>query len=237
MTTSILQHEIHEQPIALERFLADQATTADELVHALRLRDIQYVLIAARGTSDNAARYAQYVLGAFNRIQVALATPSLYTLYGTPPDLSGALVVGISQSGQSPGIVSVLTTGRAQGRPTLAITNVPDSPLASEAPSLRDNIVAGPAGRFVDEQDAFGAFAAHGGGGASPRSRLVLWMSEASRAPRSIEGSKRKTSCGMLRRARRRTSSVWRKWAACWRPLRTSSRSESPPRWETKTVA
>ncbi len=133
MTTSILQHEIHEQPIALERFLADQATTADELVHALRLRDIQYVLIAARGTSDNAARYAQYVLGAFNRIQVALATPSLYTLYGTPPDLGGALVVGISQSGQSPDIVSVLTAGRAQGRPTLAITNVPDSPLAQAA--------------------------------------------------------------------------------------------------------
>jgi len=133
MTTSILQQEIHEQPIALERFLADQATTADELVHALRLRDIQYVLIAARGTSDNAARYAQYVLGAFNRIQVALATPSLYTVYGTPPDLSGALVVGISQSGQSPDIVSVLTTGRAQGRPTLAITNVPDSPLAQAA--------------------------------------------------------------------------------------------------------
>ncbi len=133
MTTSILQQEIHEQPIALERFLTDQATTADELVHALRLRDIQYVLIAARGTSDNAARYAQYVLGAFNRIQVALATPSLYTLYGTPPDLGGALVVGISQSGQSPDIVSVLTTGRAQGRPTLAITNVPDSPLAQAA--------------------------------------------------------------------------------------------------------
>lgn len=133
MTTSILQQEIHEQPMALERFLADQATTADELVHALRLRDIQYVLIAARGTSDNAARYAQYVLGAFNRIQVALATPSLYTLYGTPPDLGGALVVGISQSGQSPDIVSVLTTGRAQGRPTLAITNVPDSPLAQAA--------------------------------------------------------------------------------------------------------
>ena len=133
MTISILQQEIHEQPIALERFLVDQSAAAAELVHALRRRDIQYVLIAARGTSDNAARYAQYVLGAFNRIQVALATPSLYTLYSTPPDLSGALVVGISQSGQSPDIVSVLTAGRAQGRPTLAITNVPDSPLAQAA--------------------------------------------------------------------------------------------------------
>ncbi len=133
MTTSILQQEIYEQPIALERFLADQSAAAAELVCALRLRNIQYVLIAARGTSDNAARYAQYVLGAFNRIQVALATPSLYTLYDTPPDLGGALVVGISQSGQSPDIVSVLTAGRAQGRPTLAITNRPDSPLAQAA--------------------------------------------------------------------------------------------------------
>ena len=91
------------------------------------------MLIAARGTSDNAARYAQYVFGAYNHIQVALATPSLYTLYGTPPDLRGALVVGISQSGQSPDIVSVLTAGRAQGRPTLAITNEPNSPLAQAA--------------------------------------------------------------------------------------------------------
>jgi glucosamine--fructose-6-phosphate aminotransferase (isomerizing) len=73
------------------------------------------------------------VFGAYNHLQVALATPSLYTLYGTPPDLRGALVVGVSQSGQSPDIVSVLTAGRAQGRPTLAITNMPDSPLAQAA--------------------------------------------------------------------------------------------------------
>ncbi len=133
MATSILQAEINEQPMAVERFLADQTTAADQLAHELRSHAIQYVLIAARGTSDNAARYAQYVFGAYNHIQVALATPSLYTLYGTPPDLRGALVVGISQSGQSPDIVSVLTAGRAQGRPTLAITNMPDSPLAQAA--------------------------------------------------------------------------------------------------------
>jgi glucosamine--fructose-6-phosphate aminotransferase (isomerizing) len=133
MTISILQQEIDEQPAAVERFLADQAATADRLVNDLKGHAIQYVLIAARGTSDNAARYAQYVLGAYNHLQVALATPSLYTLYGTPPDLRGALVVGVSQSGQSPDIVSVLTAGRAQGQPTLAITNMPDSPLAQAA--------------------------------------------------------------------------------------------------------
>jgi glucosamine--fructose-6-phosphate aminotransferase (isomerizing) len=57
----------------------------------------------------------------------------LFTLYGSPPRLSGALILGISQSGQSPDIVSVLDEGRAQHRPTVAITNDPESPLASAA--------------------------------------------------------------------------------------------------------
>jgi glucosamine--fructose-6-phosphate aminotransferase (isomerizing) len=91
------------------------------------------VLIAARGTSDNAARYAQYLFGAHNHVQVALATPSLFSLYGTPPSLAHALVIGISQSGQSPDIVSVLAEARRQGRPTLAITNLEASPLAQTA--------------------------------------------------------------------------------------------------------
>jgi glucosamine--fructose-6-phosphate aminotransferase (isomerizing) len=40
-------------------------------------------------------------------------------------------VVGISQSGQSPDIVSVLEEAKDQGRPAVSITNDPDSPLAS----------------------------------------------------------------------------------------------------------
>ncbi len=78
----------------------------------------KYVVIAARGTSDNAARYAQYLFGGHNQLQVALATPSLFSLYETPPNLSEALVIGISQSGQSPDIVSVLAEARRQGRPS-----------------------------------------------------------------------------------------------------------------------
>lgn len=92
-----------------------------------------HVVMAARGTSDNAARYAQYVWGIRNGISVALTTPSLFSLYRKPPSLSGALVVGVSQSGQSPDIVSVLEEGRRQGRPTTAITNDPGSPLAETA--------------------------------------------------------------------------------------------------------
>jgi glucosamine--fructose-6-phosphate aminotransferase (isomerizing) len=88
------------------------------------------MLIAARGTSDNAARYAKYILGSFNQIPVALAAPSLYTVYKKPPKLSRTLVVGISQSGQSPDIIAVLENARKQNQTTLCITNDPNSPLA-----------------------------------------------------------------------------------------------------------
>jgi glucosamine--fructose-6-phosphate aminotransferase (isomerizing) len=92
-----------------------------------------YALVAARGTSDNAARYGQYIFGAINHLSVALAAPSLFTRYHTPPRLEGALVIGISQSGQSPDIVSVIEEGRRQGVPTIAITNDLQSPLAQAA--------------------------------------------------------------------------------------------------------
>jgi glucosamine--fructose-6-phosphate aminotransferase (isomerizing) len=72
-----------------------------------------------------------------------LATPSLFTYYQSPPRLNGALVVAVSQSGQSPDIVSVLEEGRRQNCLTLAITNVPDSPLANVAEFVLD-IQAGP---------------------------------------------------------------------------------------------
>src|SRR6185295_11427924 len=83
-------------------------------------------------------RYANYLWGAHNGLPLALATPSLFTYYKSPPRLHGALVVGVSQSGQSPDIVSVLEEGRRQGCLTLAITNIPDSPLAKTADYVLD---------------------------------------------------------------------------------------------------
>ena len=92
---------------------------------------MRYLLIASRGSSSNAARYAQYLLGRASRVPVAFATPSLYTLYEQPPRLDGALVIGISQSGESPDVRAVIDEARRQGRPTLAITNSPDSPIGA----------------------------------------------------------------------------------------------------------
>jgi glucosamine--fructose-6-phosphate aminotransferase (isomerizing) len=129
---SILEQEIHEQPAVIARLLERETESVGRLAGKLR-EGFSHVVIAARGTSDNAARYAQYLLGAHNQLQVALATPSLFTLYGQPPRMDGALVMGISQSGQSPDIVSVVAEGARQGRPTLAVTNDVASPLARAA--------------------------------------------------------------------------------------------------------
>lgn len=128
-----LHSEIFEQPFCLERLLHSQRKTVEQIAQALRSHDIRFAFLAARGTSDNAGRYANYLWGARNSLPLALATPSLFTYYQQPPLLKNALVVGISQSGQSPDIVSVVAEGKRQGNPTLAITNEPDSPLARQA--------------------------------------------------------------------------------------------------------
>lgn len=137
-----LQSEIFEQPERLKNLLHNQRESVEKIAAAIRQRNIRFVFLAARGTSDNAGRYANYLWGAQNQLPLALATPSLFTYYNRPPKLGGALVVGISQSGQSPDIVSVIEEGRRQGCLTLSITNAPDSPLA-QATDLVLDIQAG----------------------------------------------------------------------------------------------
>ncbi len=122
--------EIQEQGHILAALLDKQMGLVEKIAAEIQAYQPKYVFLAARGTSDNAGRYANYVWGSLNGLAVALAAPSLFTLYEAPPRLQGALIVGVSQSGQSPDIVSVLEEGRAQGAKGLVITNEPDSPLA-----------------------------------------------------------------------------------------------------------
>jgi len=138
-----LHSEILEQPSRLEHLLLSQRKKTEEIAAAIGSRDIQFAFLAARGTSDNAGRYANYLWGAMNGLPLALATPSLFTYYQRPPRLKKALVIGISQSGQSPDIVSVVREGKRQGNLTLAITNDNNSPLAQTADFVLE-IKAGP---------------------------------------------------------------------------------------------
>ncbi len=130
---SLFEQEIFEQPTVLARLLSESCAIVHDVADRIRAFSPRFVVIAARGSSDNAARYAQYLLAAYNQLPVALATPSLFTFYQRPPTLTQSLVIGISQSGYSPDIVTVITEGRRQGALTLAITNDPSAPLARAA--------------------------------------------------------------------------------------------------------
>jgi len=136
-----LYEEILQQPQVLEDMYRINRDSIRKLVK--NLGPVKSIFVAARGTSDNAARYAKYVWGALNRIPVTLATPSLFSLYRQPPDMENMLVVGISQSGQSPDLLAVIEEGNQQGCPTLVITNNAKSPLAQSARHVID-IQAGP---------------------------------------------------------------------------------------------
>lgn len=130
--------EINEQPECIKSLLSSQRKHVEKIAAEIQKRGVDYVFLAARGTSDNAGRYANYLLGAVNGLPLALATPSLFTYYKKPPMLKNALVIGVSQSGKSPDIVSVLEEGRRQGCMTLSITNEPNSPLAQKSDFVLD---------------------------------------------------------------------------------------------------
>src|SRR5215218_8483528 len=132
-TDSLVRAEIAEQPAAVARVLADADGAIAAAAEEIRRRRPRFAVIAARGSSDNAARYAQHVLGRLCGLPVALAAPSLHTVYDAPVRYTDGLVVGLSRPGASPGVVAVLAVARAQGCVTVAITNDPGSPMAAAA--------------------------------------------------------------------------------------------------------
>jgi glucosamine--fructose-6-phosphate aminotransferase (isomerizing) len=132
--TTYLEREIAEQPEVLKRLVQEERAHIAEIASAIRRAQPRFAVIVARGTSDNAARYAQYAVGGLGRLYVGLATPSLTTLYDATPRLDGALVIGISQSGQSLEPTRVLEQAHDHGAVlTLSITNDAASPLAQVA--------------------------------------------------------------------------------------------------------
>ncbi|MDQ2923740.1 MAG: SIS domain-containing protein, partial [Candidatus Dormibacteraeota bacterium] len=130
---SRFRDEIGEQPLLASRMLAESRGAVASIADRLRASKPRGFIIAARGSSDHAALYAKYLFGARNRMMVALAAPSLFTTYGSPPTLEGQCVIGISQSGAAPDVIAVIEEAARQGAVTLAVTNDPDSRLAHAA--------------------------------------------------------------------------------------------------------
>ncbi len=128
---SIMLDEIREQPDIVRRTIETQFHGVEALRDAIVQHDIRFAYIAARGTSDNVAHYAKYVLEIEHGIPIALAAPSVFTLYDAVPHLDEhALVMGISQSGSGPDVIAVLERARQTGALTACITNESESQLA-----------------------------------------------------------------------------------------------------------
>jgi glutamine---fructose-6-phosphate transaminase (isomerizing) len=130
---TLLEREIAEQGAILRRRARAGANAAARAAGLLAADDVGHIVVAARGSSDNAARFAQYLLGQELGIQVGLAAPWLFRTAEGSPRLTGAAVIGISQSGRSPDVVAVLAAARQQQRPAVAITGDLHSPLAAHA--------------------------------------------------------------------------------------------------------
>lgn len=133
MEDTNLYKEIHSQPDVLATMIEREIANARRIVAKLRKLDIDYLLFAARGSSDNAAVYGKYAFAALAGIPVALAEPSIYTMYRQPPRLKRVAVVAISQSGESTDILAVAQEAKNQGAPVIAITNRAGSSLAEVA--------------------------------------------------------------------------------------------------------
>src|SRR5271169_3441269 len=130
---SQMMREILEQPRALERTFQAERAHALEFQRMAKLWHFRMIVLVARGTSDNAALFGRYLLEITTGIPVSLAAPSITTLYRASVDYREALVVAISQSGESTDTNLVLERARAQGALTLGITNESGSRLAKLA--------------------------------------------------------------------------------------------------------
>lgn len=121
--------EIFEQPEALARTIREERSRISRLGKILKERDINVIVLVARGSSDNAALFGRYLLEITTGIPVSLSAPSVHTLYKAQLNFSQAVVVGVSQSGEGEDINRVLENARACGAFTVGITNEPNSSM------------------------------------------------------------------------------------------------------------
>lgn len=132
MTTKMYR-EVREQPEIIERILDEGWPEVVSAAKALREGSLRSVMIAARGTSDNAALYAKYLFETLLGFPTALASPSVFTLYESEMNLGSAMVIGISQSGESKDVLETVRRSRDSGATTLTLTNDENSAMAAVA--------------------------------------------------------------------------------------------------------
>lgn len=138
VATSVMANEVREIPTRVAALLADGQAEIADAAAAISAAGPRWATIAGRGTSDHAATFGRYLFETVVGLPTGLAAPSVTSVYNAPLDWRGGLLIAVSQSGQSPDIVSVVSAARAAGAVTIAVTNAPNSPLADAAEHVID---------------------------------------------------------------------------------------------------
>lgn len=174
--------EIREQPAALERLLARSGDIA-AVASRLAARRPRVVRMVAHGSSDNAASFGVYAFGLLAGWTAMRDSISLSVYYGAELDFGESAVIALSQSGETPDVVSYCRRARERGALTIAVTNEPESPLAACA----DEVVALAAGAersvaatktYTNQLAALALLAAYGGGRAAEVEAAIAAVAE-----------------------------------------------------------
>lgn len=128
--------ESAEAPAAVARQLAENEAIVSSLAARFRRTPPRFILTVARGSSDHAATFAKYVFETRLGLSTASSAPSVSSLYGAAQNLSGVLVLAISQSGRSPDLLQQAQAARDAGATVVALVNAADSPLAQLATAV-----------------------------------------------------------------------------------------------------
>jgi glucosamine--fructose-6-phosphate aminotransferase (isomerizing) len=128
------QEAISAASVLRQQFSANQYAL-QELCARLHAYPPHFAMTIARGSSDHAATYAKYLFETQLGLVTASAAPSVETLYNAKLCVKNSLVIGLSQSGQSPDIAEMLLLARQAGAMTVAFVNEHPSPLSEAAES------------------------------------------------------------------------------------------------------
>jgi glucosamine--fructose-6-phosphate aminotransferase (isomerizing) len=133
---SAMAQEVREAPQAIARFFDRESANLRDIVRHVAKREPSVIVTCARGSSDHAATYFKYLMEISLGIPVASMGPSVASLYQAPLRLAGAVIVCVSQSGQSPDILSLQASARAAGAFAIAVVNDVNAPLARGADAV-----------------------------------------------------------------------------------------------------
>jgi glucosamine--fructose-6-phosphate aminotransferase (isomerizing) len=134
--STLMFREAAQAPEVVRALLDANAARVAVLAERLRRAPPRAVVTCARGSSDHAATFARYLIETRLGVLTSSAAPSVSSVYAAAPDLAGALMLAISQSGASPDLLAVVSRARAAGARIVALVNAEGSPLAQLADDL-----------------------------------------------------------------------------------------------------